>query len=1015
MPAPKPTLLPIQLPFGGVDRSKAFADQPLGTTANALNVRTVDLRDRQALGKRNGYGRMFTPQAGAVGNRRIIGLVPLSLATGSAASAGQIVETIVDSFEQYYADSASPKTQPDLLGNWVYFVPAGGGSSLTGTGSVWQLTTSTLHHGVKLTSGGYMLCNYRTSNDVTARFTATALTTVGVNRFRCCTVAIRGNDTWTQWIMVRVEAATGNTAKVHFYKVVAGVTTQIGASSAAIALNIADTTETDDLKIRLYIANGLLNADISWPSKVSEATAPDARWAGFTYSVTDTEPTINGFRAGVACTNSSGADTILVNQTTLTRTRPIDRPIVGQLNGNDTPPDTNAFFVPSGWIGFLNASGTITLGTGQITAAAQPNYPSLDNTDLSIQAKTQAAGNTTGAQSTSGILLADPTGDPGTDLWAVEYKNNAADAGKNVHAFFRVDTTYKNYLAATATSLIDSDSTNKGGISTLTALFAMQVVNGSKTQLATATMSVPIYLNGWFRLTDSGGQGGSTSGTVTLQQNGMTVLSLAYSGLNVAVTGKRVAFAPVGSTSAGVAHARVTKLSGVSSLAVGEYTSRILVMSNGITQHGRLDIPGTLTTTTGGGPLNALPIAMSFNNKWYIVDGGVSLVVDPIANTCVNWLATLGTFPQGCRLTCLYRGRAVLARQDTNPSIWYMSRTLDPNDWLIGADPTATAAVAGTDARIGLPGDAITALIPFNDDLLYMGCAGSIWMMEGDPGYGGQIQNVTDTIGVVGPRAFVFDEGGNLFFLGPKGLYRIERGGNNPTGVDGGRLPAYLDRVNLDQTLVQMAYDKFRANVHIFLTPTDGTTVGTHVVFNIRSQQMWIDQFPVFFGPWAVCDIEGVRDEDRRFLIGGNDGFVRRPLDANPNDDKITHGDPDDGTGANQAIDSWVEIGPFELSRGDVEGCATEINAYISSNTTEAVSWLWYVGRSPEEVAAQTFGQEVASGTWGGMTLGTGFQVPAGLRQRGGCHKIRIRQTSATGEWGVERIWGLIQARSRRR
>ena len=59
---------------------------------------------------------------------------------------------------------------------------------------------------------------------------------------------------------------------------------------------------------------------------------------------------------------------------------------------------------------------------------------------------------------------------------------------------------------------------------------------------------------------------------------------------------------------------------------------------------------------------------------------------------------------------------------------------------------------------------------------MLFGCARSIYVLDNHPGFGGQIRKISDSTGVLGARAWCFDETGNLYFLGTGGLYVIPRG-----------------------------------------------------------------------------------------------------------------------------------------------------------------------------------------------------------------------------------------------
>jgi len=410
-----------------------------------------------------------------------------------------------------------------------------------------------------------------------------------------------------------------------------------------------------------------------------------------------------------------------------------------------------------------------------------------------------------------------------------------------------------------------------------------------------------------------------------------------------------------------------------------------------------------LTTLTGEGLLASRAVqAANLGPRIYAVNGaGEAKIIDPVNKTVNDWASDVtangaGTLPENTKLVAVYRGRLVLAVQPDNPSIWFMSRTLDPLDWDFNAEPLTTAPYAGTNATFGQPGDAIVALIPYLDDYLIFGCAKSMWIMEGDPGYGGRVQNLTRQVGILGARAWCFDENESLYFLGNGGLYRISQLPGRPEHIRPNALIGLLDRIDAGNTLVQLTYDEFRKYVRIFLTPVDGSP-GTHVVYDIQHDALFLDQYPADMQPWSAIGGTGPCDDERRTLIGGNDGFIRTFNDA---------ADADDGA----SINAYFDSAPLQPFGSRFESMVTELNAEGFTGTGE-VAWSWYVDESAEEVRVAA--SPVVTGSW--FASGGGFQEPVGLRERGGAHRLRVSQDSAETSFELDSIACLMHPVSRRR
>jgi len=157
-----------------------------------------------------------------------------------------------------------------------------------------------------------------------------------------------------------------------------------------------------------------------------------------------------------------------------------------------------------------------------------------------------------------------------------------------------------------------------------------------------------------------------------------------------------------------------------------------------------------------------------------------------------NYSTDYGTMPSEAKLCCRYRGRMVLSGHRDYPHQWWMSRTSKPFDWKFVEDDPLTP-VAGNNADAGQIGDIVTALIPFGDDFLIFGCANSIHLLTGDPAYGGSIDEIDQTTGIWGDRAWCKDSNGNLYFFGSRGIYRMDGGRSKPFCISQGALPKIIE------------------------------------------------------------------------------------------------------------------------------------------------------------------------------------------------------------------------------
>jgi hypothetical protein len=409
------------------------------------------------------------------------------------------------------------------------------------------------------------------------------------------------------------------------------------------------------------------------------------------------------------------------------------------------------------------------------------------------------------------------------------------------------------------------------------------------------------------------------------------------------------------------------------------------------------------------GPQNQVPSIASLSGLWYIVDGSKSLIVDPAAGpppTIVDWTSTDGTFPASCKLVTQYRLRMALANQDGSETMWFMARPDFPRDFdYLNANangPEASAATYGGDPNVGRPGDTITALIAWGQDYLVFGCAHSIYYLEGDPLYGSGIQNMTHKTGILGARAWTFDEGNRLWFLGQGDLFVVVPGAQ-PRPVTRGRLARSLERLDADVTLLQLQYDAFSQLIHIFTTPTDNVSRGVHIVYDLRNDALWMDAYPLRMGPWSCCSIAGTDPFDRRFLIGGDDGRIRRPSDSVYGDD--VHRDETGGS----AIFSYVRYAPLGIPGGMSELMVLELQAEGSDSQGPLaleyapLRWCWLTAETAAKLSeADPSTGAFPSGFW--FEDDYGLQDPIGLRETAGAHQLYVEQQSAEGSWALDTV-----------
>jgi len=388
----------------------------------------------------------------------------------------------------------------------------------------------------------------------------------------------------------------------------------------------------------------------------------------------------------------------------------------------------------------------------------------------------------------------------------------------------------------------------------------------------------------------------------------------------------------------------------------------------------------------------------------FAIDGDDARIIDPIDKVCVNWTNTTGTAElENCRVIGVWRGRFFLANNDSNPTFWALSKIVRASDdavtadlWTTGGtDPTRAFKGTATDSP-GTVASAVTAFAPFDNGRAFMGCASECYIFDDDPGNGGRLLKVTGETGCLGPRAVAFDEEGNLYFAGPAGVYMIQKGTSEVRNVTGNRLAAQLNHINTATTLVEMVYDSAKRSLMIYLTPRDLRTAGDHAVIETAENATWLDVLPLRMGPTAVCKIAGESGDDRRFLVGGSDGYIYRPITAKPDDD----GDP---------IPCYVRYPSVESADATQRVSLVELQG-TGAPGTGAADWEVRTDSSAAEVQQQALDggvDPVASGTW--FAERAGAQPPVRMRAGGGAIQVIVRQNSGTARLALERVTGRFK------
>lgn len=381
-------------------------------------------------------------------------------------------------------------------------------------------------------------------------------------------------------------------------------------------------------------------------------------------------------------------------------------------------------------------------------------------------------------------------------------------------------------------------------------------------------------------------------------------------------------------------------------------------------------------------PAQAVAISGDSGMTWQI--GRMIQRFDPTGATPVGAIpVTYGIPPIGCTLCCNYRGRLFLGGPG---EIWYASRVNDPTDWDYGATPgDVQRAVSSTTSTTGGLGGPITAMIPQSDQYLIISSMNSMWILNGDPAYGGQYQSLSRNIGCIQANAWTSMPDGSVMFMSKDGLYSLAAGQAYPVPVSREKLPADLVDIDTTSYTASLEYDTRHRGVHIYVTPNGSGSSGNHWFFDVADGTFW----PIVFGANNLQPYDCVRWDSWQagaqnlMLTTCSDGYIRQYSDT---------AYTDDGT----QIVSKIAYGPIRLGGAGFEGVVQSIQADLDVNSG-AVTCALYVDHTSQMVV-----NDVLNGSpWQTISWASGVNHSHYPRCRGAATAILI---TGTPPWAIEDI-----------
>jgi len=416
-------------------------------------------------------------------------------------------------------------------------------------------------------------------------------------------------------------------------------------------------------------------------------------------------------------------------------------------------------------------------------------------------------------------------------------------------------------------------------------------------------------------------------------------------------------------------------------------------------------------TNAASSAVTLFPTFAPLGNRLYYV-GTTHASRSYLQTTALNfpewflWSATSGALLPDFDLCCTYQARIVTAK--TGDSLFRISAV--GNGQNMDSSPTTPSAAYDGNAtgQAGIPGDIITALIPFGDDYMFFGAASSVHRLVGNPRFGGSVKPITTKVGVLWRNGWCFDPYGNMWFVGSDyGLYVVAKGSDSFKEVLRGRVDPWMSGQLRDRTKVPvLAYDTQNKMVLVMIVPKTiaaGTApaAAVHVAYNPDLDAPFLFQFTQNTPPYSV-----VAFDDGRVLFGGRAGYTGWI----PGTATVQDRDQVAAASANYScIIKWPII---DIDGGMTEWMAQELQA-IGTSGTGAASWYLLSGQSADQVALVDYATgSVASGTV--FATAAGFQQPVGIRQTAAAHQLVIAQT-ANADLRLDQFTLDFEAQSRRR
>jgi hypothetical protein len=367
-------------------------------------------------------------------------------------------------------------------------------------------------------------------------------------------------------------------------------------------------------------------------------------------------------------------------------------------------------------------------------------------------------------------------------------------------------------------------------------------------------------------------------------------------------------------------------------------------------------------------------------------------------------LTTYGALPDRATLAARYRGRIILSGNSDEPYNWYATKVADPFNMLYtSTDPLS--AIAGNDGDAGEIGDAVIAMIPKGDDFLVFGCSNSMHLMTGDPMQGGSIDELSNTVGIYGPRAWCKDNDDNTYFYGNGGLYKMAGGRGRPQNLSVNILPNLATDLNAVASVdrVVLSYDNVRHGIILSRTSTSSGN-NTNYFVDLTTMGMFPEAYPT--NASVFCSQFWPQSDDSILILGCGDGYLRY-YDGDAEDDD----NGDDGDALITSYVGWVEpLIQDDIREGKLTELIVETAGGASSGAftdTDSIQFKIFTGESAELVMEDLI--DGATAFISTSFSGPGRQGKLRDHVRGRYIGFEFRNNTSNETWAINKVFGYTE------